>query len=191
MLCQFKHHSPPHNFFSLKFVPIIIFITFNIISFSLPFTKFAVYIATILRPLMFVCALWDNRFQPPWFMSFQIGHLFVELQYCDFVFKNLELWGLSVIYVFMCAMNCECWEGNWLKDYGFTTFLLPSWRCACPSIWTMKLIERLYIAIFVFTLLHECTSVDLIECSFCFVNFVHVLLCNVDESSLCFHLNEE
>jgi hypothetical protein len=103
-------------------VPIITFITFNIISFSLPFTKSIMYIATILWPLMFVCALWDSRFQPPSFMSFQIGHLFLELQYCDLVFKNLEWCGLCVIYVFMCAMNSKCWKGNWVEDDGFTPF---------------------------------------------------------------------
>ncbi len=123
-------------------MPIIAFNTFNIISFSLPFTKSVMYIATILWPLMFVCAFWDSRFQPPWFMSFQIGHIFVELQYCDLVFKNLELWGLCGVYVFMCAMNFECWKGNWVEDDGFTTFLQPSWSCACPNIWTMKLIEN-------------------------------------------------
>ncbi len=75
----------------------------------------------------------------------------------------------------MCAMNSECWEGNWVEDDGFTIFSLPNWRCACLNIWTMKTYRKIIYCNIFFTLLRECTWVDLIE--FFFVLFIFFMFC--------------
>jgi len=145
---------PICNFFNLRFVSITVIITFGIIFLSIP--KCQVFNACYYHLLTFMCIV--KQQVSTFFIHKFLGYNTHICWIAIFLFNFYELgvvsflWNRWFDFLMWATYYCGHQEGNQVETDVFTTPLLPSWRCTCSDMWTLKLLEKLHLAKYVFGL---------------------------------------